>query len=97
MPARGGCQTTAKLTANAINGVLGICLQVDYGDHRIVALKPLPQAMRPDSKLHPYRPKCYHRSVFNFGKPKSASDWIAHAILGVVALFLIWWMMHMFF
>jgi len=39
---------------------------------------------------------CYQRCVFNFGKPKSAGDWIAHVILGVVALFLIWWMMHMF-
>jgi hypothetical protein len=35
--------------------------------------------------------------MFNFGKPKSAGDWIAHFVLGVIALFLIWWMMHMFF
>jgi len=39
----------------------------------------------------------YHCRVFNFGKPKSAGDWIAHVILGIVALFLIWWMMHMYF
>ncbi|AXC12694.1 hypothetical protein ACPOL_3407 [Acidisarcina polymorpha] len=40
--------------------------------------------------------ECYPCPMFNFGKPKSAGDWIAHAILGVVALFLIWWMTQMF-
>lgn len=39
---------------------------------------------------------CYSFCVFNLGKSKTAGDWIAHAVLGVVALILIWWMMHMF-
>jgi hypothetical protein len=34
--------------------------------------------------------------MFNFGKPKSAGDWIVHVIGAVIALFLVWWMMHMF-
>jgi hypothetical protein len=40
---------------------------------------------------------CYYSCVFNLGKPKTAGDWLVHVVLGVVALFLIWWMMHMFF
>jgi hypothetical protein len=35
--------------------------------------------------------------VLNLGKPRTAGDWVAHLVLGVMALFLIWWMMHMFF
>ena len=40
---------------------------------------------------------CYPSPMFNLGKPKSAGDWIAHVVLGAVALFLIWRIMHMFF
>jgi hypothetical protein len=32
--------------------------------------------------------------MFNFGKPKTAGDWIAHAIAVLIALFLIWWILH---
>lgn len=34
---------------------------------------------------------CYDGRVFNFGKPKTAGDWIAHVLLVAVALFLLWW------
>jgi hypothetical protein len=35
-------------------------------------------------------------SVFNFGKPKTAGQWIAHAVLAIVALFLVWWMLRLY-
>jgi len=34
--------------------------------------------------------------VFNFGKPKTAGDWIGHFLLVIVALFLVWWMLRLF-
>ncbi len=36
---------------------------------------------------------CYHATVFNFGKPKTAGDWIVHVAGAIVALFLVWWML----
>jgi hypothetical protein len=39
---------------------------------------------------------CYHATVFNFGKPKTVGDWIVHIAGAVVALFLVWWMLHLF-
>jgi len=40
--------------------------------------------------------RCYHCCMFNFGKPKTAGDWIIHIAGGIVALFLVWWMLRMF-
>jgi hypothetical protein len=40
--------------------------------------------------------ECYHRRVFNFGKPKTAGDWIVHVIGAIIALFLIVWMVRLY-
>jgi hypothetical protein len=34
--------------------------------------------------------------MFNFGKPKTAGDWIGHIVLALVALFLVWWLLRLF-
>jgi hypothetical protein len=34
--------------------------------------------------------------MFNFGKPKTVGDWIAHALLVAVAIFLVWWMLRVY-
>jgi hypothetical protein len=34
--------------------------------------------------------------MFNFGKPRTAGDWIVHVLGAVVALFLVWWLLHMY-
>jgi hypothetical protein len=39
---------------------------------------------------------CYHRRMFNFGKPKTAGDWIVHIAGAIVAIFLVWWMLRMY-
>ena len=39
---------------------------------------------------------CYHGRMFNFGKPKTAGDWIVHVAGAIVALFLIWWMLRLY-
>ena len=48
-----------------------------------------------DSRLK-RRTKCYDWSVFNFGKPKTGSQWMAHVVLAIVALFLVWWMLRLY-
>lgn len=40
------------------------------------------------------KPNCYYPHMFNFGKPKTAGDWIVHVIGAIIALFLIWWLLH---
>jgi hypothetical protein len=39
---------------------------------------------------------CYHCRMFNFGKPKTAGDWIVHIAGAIVAIFLVWWMLRMY-
>ncbi|HXB99312.1 MAG TPA: hypothetical protein VNU74_02850 [Terriglobales bacterium] len=39
---------------------------------------------------------CYHSAVFNFGKPKTAGDWIVHIAGAVVAIFLVWWILRLY-
>ena len=39
---------------------------------------------------------CYHCRMFNFGKPKTAGDWIVHIAGAIVAIFLIWWMLRVY-
>jgi hypothetical protein len=34
--------------------------------------------------------------MFNFGRPKTASDWIVHILGAVVAIFLVWWMLRVY-
>jgi hypothetical protein len=34
--------------------------------------------------------------MFNFGRPKSATDWVVHFIGALIALFLIWWLLRLF-
>jgi hypothetical protein len=34
--------------------------------------------------------------MFNFGRPSTPGQWIGHLMLGIVALFLIWWMLRVF-
>ena len=45
------------------------------------------------ARLMPHPAPCYHATVFNFGKPKTAGDWIVHVAGAIVALFLVWWML----
>jgi len=42
------------------------------------------------------RTKCYDCPVFNFGKPKTGGQWMAHVVLGIVALFLVWWLLRLY-
>lgn len=39
---------------------------------------------------------CYYGPMFNFGKPKTAGDWIVHILGAIVAIFLVWWMLRMY-
>ena len=39
---------------------------------------------------------CYHVRMFNFGKPKTAGDWIVHLAGAAVAIFLVWWMLRLY-
>jgi len=34
--------------------------------------------------------------MFNFGRPKTASDWIVHILGAVVAIFLVWWILRVY-
>lgn len=34
--------------------------------------------------------------MFNFGRPKTAGDWIVHIAGAIVAMLLIWWMLRMY-
>jgi hypothetical protein len=34
--------------------------------------------------------------MFNFGRPKTAGDWIVHVLGALVALFLIWWLVSVY-
>jgi hypothetical protein len=34
--------------------------------------------------------------MFNFGKPKTAGEWIINILGAVVALFLVWWLLRLF-
>jgi|HubBroStandDraft_2_1064218.scaffolds.fasta_scaffold786453_2 hypothetical protein len=38
----------------------------------------------------------YYCRMFNFGKPKTAGDWIVHIAGAIVAIFLVWWMLRMY-
>jgi len=46
--------------------------------------------------LRHLRGACYHRRMFNFGKPKTAGDWIVHITGAIVAIFLVCWMLRMY-
>jgi hypothetical protein len=39
---------------------------------------------------------CYYCCVFQFGRPKTAGQWIGHIVGVIVALFLVWWMLRVF-
>jgi hypothetical protein len=49
--------------------------------------------MREVAILHRSARACYDYRMFNFGKPKTAGDWIVHIAGAIVAIFLIWWML----
>jgi hypothetical protein len=34
--------------------------------------------------------------MFKLGKPETAGQWIAHVVLGIIALALIWWMVRVY-
>jgi hypothetical protein len=34
--------------------------------------------------------------MFRFGRPQSPGQWLAHVLLAIVALFLVWWMFRAF-
>lgn len=42
------------------------------------------------------RRACYHRLMFNFGTPKTVGDWVVHILGGIIAIFLVWWMLRMY-
>ena len=42
------------------------------------------------------RGACYHCRMFNFGKPKTAGDWIVHVVGAALAIFLVWWMLRLY-
>jgi len=48
--------------------------------------------LTPSTRLHP----CYHCRMFNFGKPRTAGDWLVHIAGAILAIFLIWWMLRMY-
>ena len=54
----------------------------------------------PDTGIARHRPSrtdpCYDATVFNFGSPKTAGDWIVHIAGAVVAIFLVWWMLRVY-
>ena len=33
--------------------------------------------------------------MFNFGKPRTAGDWIVHILGAFIAMFLIWWLLRL--
>jgi hypothetical protein len=44
---------------------------------------------------------CYRRllhcvTMFHFGKPKTAGEWVVHFVGAIIALFLIWWMFRLY-
>jgi hypothetical protein len=39
---------------------------------------------------------CYHCDVFRIGRPGTPGQWIAHLALGIVALFLVWWLLRVY-
>ena len=41
-------------------------------------------------------PPCYDATVFNFGRPKTAGDWLIHIAGAIVAIFLVWWMLRVY-
>jgi hypothetical protein len=53
------------------------------------------QALR-NSRRSGARVPCCDSCMFNFGKPKTAGDWLVHLIGALIALFLVWWLIHMF-
>jgi hypothetical protein len=50
----------------------------------------------PLSEMSIKQTECYDCPVFNFGRPKTAGQWMAHVVLGIVALFLVWWMLRLY-
>jgi hypothetical protein len=42
------------------------------------------------------RRKCYHCRVFNLSRPKTAGQWMAHIVVGIIALFLVWWLVRVY-
>jgi hypothetical protein len=49
-----------------------------------------------DREAMALRSACYHCRMFNFGKPKTAADWIVHIVGAIIAIFLVWWMLRMY-
>ena len=43
-----------------------------------------------------FEPACYDSIVFNFGRPKTAGDWIVHIAGAIIAIFLVWWMLRLY-
>lgn len=53
-------------------------------------------AVRPGSSCSARKLLVLRCVVFNFGKPKTAGDWIVHVAGAIVALFLVWWMLRVY-
>jgi hypothetical protein len=39
---------------------------------------------------------CYDCGVFNFGNPKTPTQWVGHVLIAIIGLFLIWWMLRIY-
>ena len=38
----------------------------------------------------------YHSGMFNFGQPKTITDWIVHILGAIVAILLVLWMLRVY-
>jgi hypothetical protein len=54
------------------------------------------QARFPGSQLLSVARAATITPMFNFGNPKTPSQWMVHVAGAIVALFLIWWMLQMY-
>ena len=41
-------------------------------------------------------PTCYDQPVDNRTEPRTARQWIRYLVVGVIALFLVWWMLRVY-
>jgi hypothetical protein len=57
---------------------------------------PIPAVNERNGGFSPASRGLLHCGMFNFGKPKTAGDWIVHIAGALVAILLVWWMLRMY-
>jgi hypothetical protein len=73
--------------------------QIDDGGRFVADSKVAPESAASSSLNEPMPAEssdCYHPPMFNFGRPATPGQWIGHILLGIVALFLVWWLLRVF-